>query len=130
MVSPLETLLKTRIAAGFHGQLLTGTLRQVTAGSGVDEFGDAIGDGYEDFEFEGIVDTYTAFYRAQAGIPDTDVRVLVIAGSVSAKPRKGDKVRMRSPATGAQTWFEVIAVSGDPAGASFDLQSREIEEPS
>lgn len=72
---------------------------------------------------EGFADIYTAFYKAQAGIPESDVKLLIIAGSLSTTPQKDDEVKFRDK------WYKVRKVSTDPALATWELQSFEITDP-
>lgn len=72
---------------------------------------------------EGFVDVYTAFYKAQAGIPASDVKILIIAGSLSIEPRKDDQVQFRG------TWYQVRQLGTDPGIATWELQSFKIPDP-
>lgn len=122
MASPIQSLIKNEINKGLGPQLLSGTLRRATPSTTLDSFGDATLT-YSTFSMKGIVDTYSAFYKQQAGIPDTDVKLLVLAGSLSVRPQKDDQVKFRS------TWYKVRSVDTDPAEAAFELQAFEIPDP-
>ena len=119
MVSLLESKIKDLIYAGFKGQLLTGTLLRTSEGTSVDSYGDPTGTTTTEYTMEGIVDTYNAFYKTQAGIPDSDVKILIIAGSLSVTPQKDDYVEFRD------VWYKVRQVSKDPANATWELQAFE-----
>lgn len=123
MVSLIPTQVRKLIYDGFKGRLLTGTLRRASEGTGLDSKGDPTGVTYSTSSIEGIVDTYNAFYKAQAGIPDSDVRIVVIGGSLSVTPQKDDQIKFRDK------WYQVREVSTDPALAHYELQSFEIEDP-
>lgn len=123
MVSPLLNLVRREINKGFQGQLLPGTLRRKVPGSTVDSFGDVTSSTFTTHTFNGMVDTYSAFYRAQAGIPDTDVKILIIAGSLDVEPQKDDQVKVRD------TWYQLRDKETDPAIAAWTCQAFEIEDP-
>lgn len=122
MASLLETRIREAIERGFRGKLLTGTLRRVNY-SGQDAYGDPLEVGVDEHTFEGFVDVYDAAYRARAGIPETDVRVVIIAGSLAVDPIKDDKVQVRSE------WFQLRSVKTDPARAAWECQAFKVEAP-
>lgn len=130
MASPLDTMIRKAVAQGFKGRLLRGTLQREVYGS-VNDFGDPVISSTETYTCEGIRDSFDARFAAAAGIPTTDVRILLISGLISptTTPRKDDKIRMRD-ATGAQKWHQVRAVlTVDPANAHIVLQCFEIPDP-
>lgn len=122
MVSILDTLA-TEVAKGFKGKLMTGLLRRETPSASVDDRGDPTSFTVTTFPFEGIVDTYSAFHKAVAQIPDTDVKVLIIAGSLATQPINGDQLQMRG------LWYQVRRFSTDPATATWDCQCPVIQDP-
>lgn len=132
MASTLEgvnNLIRREIAKGFKNQLVKGVVRRELV-SGVDSNGDPIVTGFTDYQFEGIRDNFNRRFAIQAGIPVTDVRILIILGLVGILPAADDKVRIRD-STGQQKWHQVRSVlSVDPANASIQLQCFEIEDPS
>lgn len=69
------------------------------------------------------MDTYSAFHKAQAGIPETDVKILIIAGSLSTTPKKNDEIKFRDK------WYKSRAVDTDPANATWEIQAFEIADP-
>ena len=74
-----------------------------------------------------LVTDYSDYRRQTLGIPATDRQVLVLAASLPAGivPAKGQKITALDPSNGlTPRAFEVIAKSGDPAGALFKLQAR------
>lgn len=94
----------------------------------MNEFGDTIITDFEEFAFEGIRDHYDKRYAAVAGIPETDVRILIIAGLIKpvTTPQIGDKIRIRGD-DGTQKWHEMRGQpTVDPANAHFVLQCFEI----
>lgn len=125
-MSLLEYDLAKSIYKGFKGKLLTGIIRQsVSASSGaLDSYGDPIDPVPTDTAVQGFVDHYSAFYRAQAGIPDTDLRVNIFAQSApDITPGKDDRVRFGT------RWYQLRAARTDPATALWDCQAFEIEAP-
>jgi hypothetical protein len=132
MASSLEgvnNLIRREIAKGFKNQLVKGVVRRELV-SGVDSNGDPITTGFTDFPFEGIRDNFNRRFAVQAGIPVTDVRILIISGLIDIVPAVDDKVRIRD-STGQPKWHQVRSVLAvDPANAHIELQCFEIEDPS
>jgi hypothetical protein len=114
--------LASDIFNSLSGDARIGSLRRETSG-GLDEFGDPLPPTITTYAFRGWTENYTAEWLA-AGIPATDVRVLVLAGSISTEPRQGDKVQIES------RWWMVSRIEIDPAGATFSLQCSEVSAPS
>ena len=130
MASLLDTFIRKQVAKGFKNQLLPGILLREVASS-VSALGDVVVDSYETYTFQGIRDNFNRAFAATAGIPTTDVRILVILGLVTpvTTPRIDDKIRIRG-ADGTQKWHQVRAVlTTDPANAHSVLQCFEIETP-
>lgn len=124
MASPLEAQIKKAIYQGFRGKLLKGTLRREQPSS-VDTLGDEVQGAPATYSFEGIRENFDAAYAAKAGIPVTDVKILIIAGSISVEPKQNDKVQIRG------AWHQVRRILAiDPASASYSLQAYEIPDPS
>lgn len=121
MASLLETEIASIIWKGLRGKLLSGTLRHATLGA-VDSYGDAAKT-ISTVSVEGIVDNYSAFYKKSAGIPESDVRILLLSGSTARVPQKDDQIKFRNQ------WYQVREVSKDPANATWVLQSFAIEDP-
>lgn len=125
MASLLEGALAKTIAKGFRGKLLKGTLRRVGSAT-VDQYGDPVPGQAVTYAFEGIRESFDARYREQAGIPETDVMVMVLLQSVRplTEPAQGDQVRING------RWLSVRRILDiDPAGASVRLQCYEIADP-
>lgn len=122
MSSPLESQIRNAIASGFKGLLLTGTIRRETVGSVTGE-GDPVTT-FKDYPFEGIRDHFSAQYAISAGIPITDVRILIIAGLCPIAPNQDDKVKIGG------SWYQVRRVMEiDPATASYTLAGFAIAPP-
>lgn len=74
-----------------------------------------------------LVTDYSDYRRQTLGIPATDRQVLVLGASLPSGiiPAQGHKITAPDPAKGmAMTAFDVIAKTGDPAGALYKLQAR------
>jgi hypothetical protein len=123
MVSLLESEVRNRVRAAFAGRLLTGTLRRV-ASSSLNAYGDPVPGTASTWTFDGIVDSFSAFFAATAGIPATDVRVLIIAGSLATVPQQDDQVAFRGE------WYQLRRlVERDPANATYIFSGFKIEDP-
>lgn len=110
----LDGQIKQAIAAGFNGKLLKGTLRKITA-TGRAANGDPVTT-TTDYACQGFREAYSAFFRAQAGIPDDDTKITLIAGLCGAAPAVEDKVNISGG------WWQIRKVAIDPAGATYELQ--------
>lgn len=126
-MSLLDGQIADAIYAGFKGKLKTGTLRKVSIGvsAGLDDLGDPIDTAPVSYAFEGFTARYSAFYRAQAGIPDTDLKLNIFAKSLDAgiEPGIDDKAVIDG------IWYQIRKRAIDPAGALWVCQSFEIAEP-
>lgn len=125
MPSPLDQI-KKQIAAGFKNRLKKGSLRKLALGAGVDALGDPVSGTATLYSFDGIREDFTAMYRAATGIPDTDVKILIIAGSLPAgiEPLQDDYVAIEN------AWYKIRKVlSIDPANATYTLQAFEAKVP-
>lgn len=123
----LDGSIKKALAKGFKGKLLKGTVQRVTSSS-LDVKGDRIAGVPQTFSVEGFVDEYDEFYRRNAGIPDTDLRITLIGGLMITEPAKGDNVMF---ATGewAGQWFQLRRIGTDPAGAAWVCQAYVVDAP-
>lgn len=121
--SPLDGMKKA-IAKGFKGKLRVGTIRRMVPGTGVDEFGDPVDEVPATFDFEGTRENFDASWAASAGIPETDVGILVLLGSTTIEPKQSDMVLIESK------WHSVRKVLDiDPASATARLQAYEVKAP-
>lgn len=128
MASPLESQISRAIYAGFRGKLFKGVLRRQenAVSGGLDTLGDALEASPVDYTLEGFREAYSRFTRASAGIPETDVRILILAQSVSVRPQKGDRIWLfKDPIPG---WWQVRGpVESDPATATYECQSFQVQ---
>ena len=125
MTSLLPSQMAKMLAAGFNGKLMNGILRREVSDT-LDEYGDVVTNNVENYAVQGIRDNFSAHYALLQGIPNTDVRILLIMGLIrpATEPLKDDKILMRGK------WHQVRRVLElDPANASITLQCFEIPSP-
>lgn len=67
-----------------------------------------------------MVEAYSDQLRAVAGIPDTDVKLMIVDTSITVDPLKGDAV-----ALSGRRWA-LIRVDTDPAKAMWTCQARPV----
>lgn len=127
MPSLLEGQLAQAIFQGFKGKLKTGTLRRVGSGGsgGKDELGDPLATSAQTWGFEGFTDNYTAYFKAQAGIPETDLKVCIFAKSLPAgvEPKRDDQAQIGG------AWYQLRKADTDPATALWECQAYAIKAP-
>lgn len=134
-VGILDGDIQKAIYEGFKGRLLKGVVRRYTTpeSGGLDPLGDPIDSSdYTEWAIEGFRDEYSHFTRAQAGIPATDYKVCILAGSApDLAPRHGDLVRF-DPKAGSY-WSRLNGEKGgiktDPATALWECQASPASEP-
>lgn len=128
----LDGDLASAIYEGFKGRLLSGNAYRSGAAlsSGEDEFGDPTDTDRQSWAVQGFIESYSRHTRAQAGIPDSDVKVSLFSQSApDYVPKKDDLVAL----TGATVrWVRLVGgpLDIDPAGALWTLQATEIGAPS
>lgn len=67
-----------------------------------------------------MISAYSDHLRAVAGIPDTDVKMMIVGTSIEVDPLKGDTVTV-----GGRSW-SLIRVDTDPARAMWTCQARPV----
>lgn len=118
------------IYAGFKGQLRSGVIRRLGAAAGLDGHGRPQDRPPALHRFEGFIDDYSAFTRAQAGIPATSMRLNIFGASlpVGIIPSKDDLARVDEPA--GPRWVKLLArVDVDPAGALYQCEAQAAVAP-
>lgn len=128
MTSLLVSELKRQVASALAGQLLTGTIRRDVAASLDPETGAPVVGSVDTFAVGSLIrETFDAAWAAQAGVPQTDVAILVVLGSTTTAPQQGDLVHIGAP---VDRWHRVRRVLDiDPAGATARLQAYEVPAP-
>lgn len=131
MASLLDSKLKATVAKAFKGRLTRGVLRRQSFTT-MDSAGDLGTPTVTSFNFEGIQGSFSAYYKAQAEIPETDVSILVLQGSfkpatVITKQDQGNLIYLNTP---WNKWYEIRKLlEVDPANASVKLQCYEVPTP-
>ncbi len=125
--------MKKLIAKGFHGRVLTGTIRRKITDS-MNDYGDPEASSANTYKFEGVRDTFDAKYRAQALIPEQDVVILVLLGSTKAgyslPGPDSSGIGQDDQILIAGQWHQVRNVlEVDTAGAHARLQAFVIPDP-
>jgi len=125
MVSVLEGKLRKQVAKAFRGKLKKGLIRNYNDAQ-LDDFGDAVfSEPASEAKFEGIQENFNAAWAAQAGIPDTDVGVLILLGSISPQsvvPAQDSLIYIEGQ------WLRVKRVLGtDPANATMRVQATVMD---
>ena len=111
--------IRASVAKAFKGKLLAGVLTRATASS-VDQYGDPVPGAPASFSCEGFPDEYSDAYRAAAGIPETSVKLIIIAGNTATAPQKEDKVAFRGIA------YKILKVKTDPALAHYECEANVV----
>jgi len=122
----LDRQIKRAVAKGFKGKLLQGTLSRRIALS-TNELGDPVGNP-STFKIQGFPEDFSDFHRRTAGIPDTDLKIVLIAGLMATKPVQDDKVGFYQGEF-AGKWFQLRTVEVDPAGAHYECRAFECGAP-
>jgi hypothetical protein len=118
----LDGEIATLVGDALDFMLLDGTLRREVSTT-VDSLGNPVLSTPATYTFRGFDDEYTAAYRAMAGIPERDIKIVVAGSSIATVPLQNDKVTIRG------AWYQVRKVVTDPARAVYELQSFLIEAP-
>lgn len=100
------------------GITLSGTLTRAS-GTTVDSYGDPVTSS-TDYAFRGFREDYSAAYRARAGIPVGDCRIMIVATSLAVAPQVDDLITLQGKS------YRARVVSTDPATAMFDCQVFEV----
>lgn len=134
MPGPFDRL-RTDLARGFNGKVWSAVIYRPIAvvANGLDPWGDPepnpsgnpVSGTYSVWSGQGFVDQYSDFFRKTAGIPETDSKVCIFAGSLpnGVAPQKDDKVKIKGE------WWQLRRVSTDPAQALWTCQAFIGEAP-
>jgi hypothetical protein len=130
VASFLAGSLAKQMAQAFKGVLLTGTLQQ-QVNNGLNAYGDAVSSNAITYNFTGMREDFDASYRVRAGIPETDVKIMVLIASckpVLPPPQPEEAQLFKVSINGL--WYQVRKVlSIDPASATLNLQCYSIPAP-
>lgn len=104
-------------------QLPPGTLRRLS-GATANSLGDPVNTATT-FTFRGFPDKISAFAKGRDGIPETDLKINIVAGSINTEPEREDEIQLKGK------WYRVRKILEiDPVEALYVLQCYEIEGPS
>lgn len=109
------------IAAIIHGatnSLLMYNVSLHRRAAGADADGNPNG-AVTDYTMRGFVSAFSAYRRAEMGIPDTDASITLLQHEAPATPKSGDEV------TAQGVRYVVLTVDKDPAGATWALHGRQ-----
>lgn len=126
----LDGDLRDSIYAAFKGKLLSGTLygAEVPVSGALDALGDPLDVSRPEYPIEGFADAYSAFTHAQAGIPDTDLKLCFFGATiVGVVPQQGWVAKLLKK--GVATWYEIRKEGIDPAGALWECQAFVVPQP-
>ena len=125
----LDGYIAAAIYAGFKGRLLKGTLRRNVPSGNLDDYGDATATSPSTWTTEGFTELYSDFFRAQARIPETDLKVNIFAKSLTSgvRPRKDDLASFTQ--AGVVTWYQLRNATVDPAGALWTCRAFVVPAP-
>lgn len=118
MASPLQGSVAKTIGKALAGVMYGVTLSRSTEGSYDPDTGTVIPGTSENFPAKGMVEDWGAYYLASQLVQAGDRKVTILATSLATTPSPNDTVT-----ASGQTWT-VVAVSSDPAKATWTLQVR------
>ncbi|WP_152045499.1 hypothetical protein [Aureimonas psammosilenae] len=75
---------------------------------------------WTDTPAHGMIDSFSEGYRARNGIPDTDVKLIVLQAGVNAVPTTDSEITIRAKR------YKLITIMQDPAMASWEMRGRPI----
>jgi len=110
--------LKADVTAALAGTLRTATLWHETPG-GDDGAGNQLPGTWTDYACDGVRGNFESVMAGLAGIPRTDARIELLAGTLAIEPEREDKIHIDS------TWWKISEIEVDPAGAVFVCQCAE-----
>ena len=123
MTISLLDQLRDDVHAALADDARAATLRHEEPG-GLDEYGDPLPGVVTTYDCKGWVEEYDATWLS-AGIPSTDVRILILQKSLTGHtPEQDDQLMIESQ------WYQIRNISRDPANAAWVFQSYAISDPS
>lgn len=113
----LDGGLRAVFGGAFGPLFLDGTLHAATTVS--DGEGGFVRS-FVDHPVKGMVDTYSDEFRARTGVPDTDVRLIVLQFGVTVVPDTDAQITLRG------TRYAIQAIEQDPAQAAWTMRGRPV----
>lgn len=114
--------LKADVTAALAGTLRSATLWHETPG-GDDGAGNQLPGVWTDYPCEGVKGSFESVMAGLSGIPRTDAKIELLAGTLSVTPLRLDYIEIEGD------WWEIQEIEVDPAGAVWICQSREMADP-
>lgn len=111
--------IRAEIGAAFGDTSLFFSDATLTRATGSGGWGEDMGS-VTTYPCKAMVEAYSDHLRGAAGIPDTDVKLMIVGTSIATDPFKGDTVTM-----GGRSWA-LIRVDTDPARAMWTCQARPV----
>lgn len=75
---------------------------------------------WTDTPVKGMVDNYSERYKATNGIPETDVKVIVLQAGIATEPSLDAEISIRG------TRYRIMAIGQDPAQAAWEFRGRPV----
>lgn len=97
----------------FHDGVLLVPGQRVRDGQGGWKAGEPI-----PYPCKALVDDYSDYRRAAVGIPANDRKILILGHGLTVEPRPGHTITAEG-----RDW-QIVGVSRDPAGATWEVQGR------
>jgi hypothetical protein len=114
----LDGGLQAIVGSVFGGLLLDGTLHQATV---VSDGEGGTTETFADHPLKLMIENYSDEYRARAGIPATDVRIIILQSGVSVKPNADSQITV-----GGVRYNVRPPVLQDPAQATWTVQGSPV----
>lgn len=106
--------LKADITAALAGELRSAVLWQYSVVD--DGHGNEVPGYNASYPCDGVRGSYDAQYAGQSGIPRTDAKIELLAGTLAVTPKQLDKINIDGG------WWIVVNIEVDPATAMWVLQ--------
>jgi hypothetical protein len=125
MASPLSGSLARTLGSALASTFLDATLTRTTAVAGTNPWDPPASTSDTAYSCKAIRDTFGATWLSGGLVDAEDVKIIVLASTLSVTPESGDRITL-----GGVTWTIVPAGSGkpavstDPATATWDLRCR------
>lgn len=114
----LDGDLATEIGNAINDLMLDGTI--VRGSTSVDEYGDEVPGDEITYTFRGFDEDIDDRYRTQAGIPEGDILINVVASKSATIPQPNDRLVLRGVSYAARS------VRTDPARALYVVQAFRV----
>lgn len=75
---------------------------------------------FVDHPVKGMVDSYSDAYRTQFGIPETDVKLIVLQFGATGAPSTDAQITLRG------TRYSIQSIEQDPAQAAWTIRGRPV----